>query len=70
VSDACLQCGKPIPRYAGDYYYPDIPGAAPARRVGRRMGSTDMLIIDPDDLFCTLRCAARYGVAAARKVKP
>ncbi len=32
----------------------------------RNTRSNTLSAIDPDGLFCTLRCAARAGVAAAR----
>lgn len=47
----CRQCGR------------RVPGAREPHRVDAR--GLDMGVIDQDRLFCTMRCAARYGVQAA-----
>jgi hypothetical protein len=58
-SGFCFSCGAKI----GPLFLrptPDFPrGDAPAR-------SGSLHYMDPDGYFCRLRCAARYGVTAAR----
>ena len=49
----CLQCGRKLPELTQK----DSP-------VSTR--GVDMKTIDPDVLFCTMRCAARFGVHAAK----
>ena len=51
----CLQCGKTFFRFTPDG--------------NRALGSLTMIFADPDCFFCTLRCAARYGILAARAKK-
>ena len=53
---ACRQCGKEV----GALFTKD--GLRPRR-------GFDMTQIDPTGLFCTMRCAARFGVSAASKRK-
>ena len=54
----CLNCGKPIgplfQRPTADFPRLDMPTR-----------SHSISAMDPDGFFCTLRCAARYGVRAA-----
>jgi len=45
----------------------------PVRRVkdkhGNAAGSMDLDRMDPDQFFCTIRCAAKFGIACARAIK-
>jgi uncharacterized protein with LGFP repeats len=56
----CAWCGRKVPRYAAQW------GPYPA---GSPNVSGSMSHIDPTGIFCTMRCAASYGVRAA-KAKP
>ena len=52
----CVECGRPVPK----------------RRRGFDFTATDrapgwFIAADPWRLFCTLRCAARYGIRTAEK---
>lgn len=48
----CLQCGSPMPiRESKD---------------NRPLGSINLYYMDKAAIFCTLRCAAAYGIAQAR----
>lgn len=49
----CLQCGRKLPELTQKDSPVSTRGLA-------------MKIIDPDVLFCTMRCAAKYGVKAAK----
>lgn len=50
ASSKCRQCGKTFWRFTPD---------------GKRaLGSLTLIQIDPNCYFCTLRCAAAYGVKA------
>jgi hypothetical protein len=60
----CRQCGKPVPIYKNDCTFPD---GKVWHRTGARSGSTRMMSIDPNKYFCTLRCAAMFGVRAAAR---
>lgn len=46
----CRECGKTFYRFTPDGH--------------RALGSLTMIRIDPKVYFCTLRCAAKYGVKA------
>lgn len=54
----CLYCGKKLPKSN--------------TQKGSNIKTRSMTIghIDPNVLFCTLRCAACYGVRAARSAIP
>lgn len=50
AASTCKECGKRFFRFTPD---------------GKRaLGSLTMITIDPKAYFCTLRCAAKYGVKA------
>lgn len=46
----CMHCGKPVTKYTKD--------GVPAR-------SVSLNAADRDGLFCRMRCAMEYGIAAA-----
>lgn len=52
----CKECSKPVP---------------PNRTIDGRpsRGSMELLNADPDRLFCTMKCAARFAVAAWNKYR-
>ena len=54
----CVFCGKQLPK----------SNEQKNRAIKTRSG--DLGVMDPDMLFCTLRCAAKYGVMIARKAYP
>lgn len=55
----CLWCGK------------KMPGSLLTTDGKRYTRSVSISRIDKDGIFCTLRCAAKYGVVAApRKAQP
>lgn len=51
----CLSCQKPLPALR-----------VRSGRYGTRGAA--MTTIDPEVIFCTLRCAARYGVLVATRL--
>jgi hypothetical protein len=51
----CLQCGRKMPLFL---FQQDKKHNLTTR-------STSIARLDPDGIFCTLRCAAAYGVHAA-----
>lgn len=53
----CLECGKKLPKEN----FQDEEKRIPTR-------SFDLSRIDPDMFFCTLRCAAKYGVRKAEAI--
>lgn len=58
----CRQCGREIATFKSDAKFSDGKVWA---RTGTRLG--DIANIDPNRYFCTLRCAARFGVQAVAK---
>lgn len=54
MEKTCLQCGNRIPERKDS----NAPGFV-------IQGSMSLYFMDPRGFFCTLRCAARYGVKAA-----
>lgn len=53
ATSTCKHCGRRFFRFTPD---------------GKRaLGSLTLIRIDPNGHFCTLRCAAKYGVIAASK---
>jgi len=70
----CMYCKKPLRREAETMREP-IPGTAylkyrrvPNPRAKMPRVSVSMGAIDPEGLFCTMRCAARFGVDCARSM--
>lgn len=63
---ACKQCALPVRRYAKDYVIPQAGGDLVIKRAGRRTGSNWLAANDPEGLFCSMRCAARYGINRAQ----
>lgn len=71
----CKQCGRKVPR-EGKTRRDYLPGRFtytaryPNPRAGMPAVSTHMCALDPDGLFCTMRCAVRYAVNAVKKGTP
>lgn len=67
---ACHYCGKPVPVHGAiERRYNTatrVYTRTPNPLAGKPRVSSSMSAIDPTGLFCTLRCAARYGVRAAK----
>ena len=64
MTNKCLMCGNTVRVYAKDYRFDD---GSIIDRVGKFDRGIAINEIDPHGYFCTLRCAARYGVYAASK---
>lgn len=66
----CKFCGAKVPRYGSTnrVYHTGTQTITtePQPRAGQPHVSTWMSAVDPDGLFCTLRCAALYGLRAAK----
>ena len=60
--NTCRNCGKEIPTFKADYRYAD---GTTFPRKGEFAGSAWIRACDPDRNFCTMRCAARYGIRCA-----
>jgi hypothetical protein len=62
----CVQCGNEVPIFKDDLRFRN---GTCIKRKGEFAGSTWMRFADPDRFFCTMRCAARYGIGVARQRK-
>jgi hypothetical protein len=62
----CKQCGKKVPLYKADYAFGD--GTKWQRKGQRAAGH--MQFIDPNNHFCTMRCAARFAVSVIENNPP
>ena len=69
MNHVCVRCGKAFQFTRAKPYkfqsesLDDIPAGSPMR-------SHTINTFDPAGKFCTLRCAAVFGVAAANSLKP
>jgi hypothetical protein len=70
----CVMCGGAVPQH-GEWkrdYQSGTNTFGPKYRNekhGQPNVSSDMTAIDPTGLFCTMRCAAKYGVFAYTNAK-
>lgn len=56
--NTCIYCGK------------KLPASNTQKNSAAKTRSLEIGHIDPDMMFCTLRCAAKYGVMIAREAYP